>query len=150
MNMKKKPCCRFSLPFAALFALALAVGCNCDKTKLYQTWVLEKYGPENALKTVITGNPPAKPEILLTLTDTGQFNGTDGCNSIFGTYTADKYCKIQFGGINSTLIFCTGEGIMEQAAAVTNLLRNANRYEVTDTQLKLCTPAKETLLYHKK
>lgn len=147
--MKKTSFRPLFLPFAALLALLLA-GCNCDKTKLYQTWVLEKYGPENALKTVITGEPPAKPEILLTLTNTNQFTGTDGCNSIFGSYTPGGNCKIQFGGINSTLIFCGGEGIMEQASAVTNLLRNASTFDVTDTQLTLCTPAKEMLLYRKK
>lgn len=147
--MKQTSFCAFFVPVAALLLLVFA-SCNCDKNKLYQTWVLEKYGPENALKTVIAGTPPAKPEILLTLTNTNQFNGTDGCNAIFGSYTPGNNCKIQFGGINSTLIFCSGAGIMDQASAVTNLLRNANTFDVTDTQLKLCTPAKEILVYRKK
>lgn len=148
--MKKKLFSQLFLLFIAVATLLFAVGCNCDKSKLYNTWVLEKYGPENALKTVITGNPPVMPEILLTLTDTSKFNGNDGCNLIFGTYTPGDWCKIKFENISSTAMYCSQDGIMEQASAITALIRNANKFEVTDTQLKLCTPAQEILQYRKK
>lgn len=134
---------------ALCFALSLALGCNCDKTKLINTWVLEKYGPEAALKTVATTT--AKPEILLNLDKDKKFTGNDGCNAIFGTYDASGGgCKIQFGSINSTLMFCTDAGIMDQAAAIATLLRNTSSFEISDTHLKLCTPGKEVLQYRKK
>lgn len=147
--MKKKLFSQLFLLFVAVAALLFAVGCNCDKSKLYNTWVLEKYGPENALKTVITSNPPVT-EILLILTDTSKFNGNDGCNLISGTYTTADWCKIKFENIISTNMYCNQDGIMEQASAITALIRSANKFEVTDTQLKLCTPTHEILQYRKK
>jgi len=133
---------------ASLLAL---VSCQCDQSKLFnKTWVLEKYGPESALQAVIPGTPPAKPEILLQLDGNGHFSGNDGCNLLGGVYTLGGDCQIKFDSIRSTLMFCADSLAQKQTGAFNNLFRNVSTYEVSDGQLKLCTPDKGVLQYRKK
>jgi heat shock protein HslJ len=133
-----------------LFFACLA-GCHCDKNKLIgPIWVLEKYGPESALQTVISAPPPAQTEIRLQLDNTNRFTGSDGCNTIFGAYASTGKCQIRFDSISTTLIFCSANGIMQQAATVTAILKKVNTFKVTDTTLELCAPDKDVLQYRKK
>jgi heat shock protein HslJ len=138
---------RLFASFATLLSLFSLLGCHCDKTKLVNTWVLEKYGPESAMITVI---PAPQPEILLTMDNANHFSGNDGCNTIFGSYKSEGHCKIQFDSLKTTLIFCQGSGVMQQAQTITTLLEKVNTFKVTDTHLELCAPSKEVLQYRKK
>ena len=134
--------------FVLGFALCFVLACKCDKTKLINTWVLEKYGPEAAPQAVITTD--AKPEILLEMDNANHFTGTDGCNAIFGVYNSPTSCGVRFDSISTTLIFCPDEGIMDQATAITTLLRDTRTFRVSNTQLTLCTSDKRILQYRKK
>ena len=145
-------CIKSSLLLASLIATGLLAltACQCDESKLFnKTWVLEKYGPESALQVVIPGTPPAKPEIILQLDGNGHFSGNDGCNGLGGVYLLGGNCQIKFDSIQTTLMMCQ-DAAMQQAGAINDLLREAATYEVTDTELKLRTPAKGVLMYRKK
>ena len=135
---------RLLATFAVLIGLIFLSACHCDKTKLLNTWVLEKYGPTSALKPVL-----AQSEVVLKMDNTDHFSGKDGCNQVFGSYKPGGQCHIQFDSIKSTLIFCAGDGIMQQADAVNGLLRKVNSFSVTDTRLELCAPGNEVLQYRK-
>lgn len=144
---------KFLLSYMLIIAsLFLLTGC-CNKNKLIdKTWVLEKYGPATELKGVLTEaeiTPPAKSEITLTLSDTSRFSGNDGCNLIFGDYTTGSWCRINFGNINSTLMYCQDSLVRKQAGAYSTIIRNVNKFRVTDNKLKLKTPDNELLLYRK-
>jgi heat shock protein HslJ len=133
--------------------LVLFSGCQCDKDLLMDnTWVLEKYGPASALTEVLDPAdvmPPGRPEILLTLSDTSRFSGNDGCNLIFGDYSLSSWCRINFGNINSTLMYCQDSLIRKQASAYTSIIRNVNNFKVSSTALELKTGSNELLLYRK-
>jgi len=133
--------------FSILLCLLFILSCRCAKSNLVTTWVLEKYGPAAALVTVI---PSPKPEILLTMDNANHFSGNDGCNTIFGAYKSQGHCKIQFDSIKATLIFCQGNGVMQQAQTITTLLDDVNTFKVTNNYLRLYTPDKRVLHYRKK
>lgn len=145
--MKTTSIGRFFALLLTLAAFPFFFTCCCDPSQLpNQTWVLEKYGPASNLNTVIAG-PGHEPE--LTMDAGNHFTGHDGCNAIFGFYDAGKNCRIRFDSISTTLILCQ-EDVMNQANAVATLLKKVNKFEVTDTRLKLCAPGDELLEYRKK
>ena len=143
--MKMPPFRRFAALLLILAAFPFFFACRCDLSQLEnKTWVLEKYGPASSLKAVIPGHEPD-----LKLDQNNHFTGHDGCNAIFGHYNAEENCRIRFDSISTTLILCQ-DNIMQQADAVTGLLRKVNTFEVSDTRLKLCAPGDELLQYRKK
>jgi heat shock protein HslJ len=126
--------------------------CNCDKEKLYTSWVLEQYGPEDHMVNVLVPSqviPPGKAEIILSIGDNSSFAGNDGCNLINGTYKLNSRCKIQFTITRTTLMMCQ-PNTMTQAHAIKEILRNVIKYKVTDTNLVLSTENKNVLKYKKK
>ncbi|MBK8706163.1 MAG: META domain-containing protein [Saprospiraceae bacterium] len=144
---------KLSFIFLSTLAVAAILGltaCQCDQSKLFnKTWVLEKYGPETAMKAVIMSNPLAK-EPVLQLDGKGQFGGNDGCNGFGGVYKLGADCEISFDSIRHTFMYCGDSLIMVQSGAINDLIRDVATYEVTDSELKLSTPAKGVLVYRKK
>jgi heat shock protein HslJ len=134
----------------SIFIAISSLQCNREKL-LYQSWILEQYGPEGTLVNVTfpsSGDTPVKKEIKLNLAENGKFSGNDGCNSLMGNFTSGKGRKIQFSHITSTLMMCRQE-VMSQSRAMMSIFKNVSKYKVTDTSLLLLTENKEMLKYRK-
>ena len=84
---------RISLATAAITVTALSlVGCSATSAAQVQgTW-----GTANT-----TGEP------WLIFEEDGSFNGSDGCNGIFGTYSVSGD-TVSLGDMGTTLMFCEG------------------------------------------
>lgn len=79
---------KMMVPAAALSALLLLAGCASSSGEPEGTWGVDD-GPN------------------LTLADDGSLSGTDGCNRLMGSWTADGD-TIDFGEVASTLMACEG------------------------------------------
>lgn len=81
------------------------------------------------------GGDPVTGEVTLVIGEDG-IGGTGGCNRYFGTATVDGNA-ITFGGIGSTRMFCTGDGVMEQESALFAALEQVVRFEASDNEMTL-------------
>jgi heat shock protein HslJ len=62
--------------------------------------------------------------------------GSAGCNQYFGS-AAVKGDRLEVGGLGSTKMFCTTDGVMPQEGAYLDALGKATAYRVSGTQLQL-------------
>ena len=84
---------RISLAAAALAVTALSlVGCTAA-------------APGQVLGTWGTANTTGEP--WLVFEEDGSFNGSDGCNGVFGSYTVSGD-TVSLDDMGSTLMFCEG------------------------------------------
>ena len=135
----------YILFITSLFTLA---SCACDApTMVSNTWVLEKYGPKNALTPVLDPAPAPGSGVITLSFDGTNVNGSDGCNNYFGSYTQSD-CDLSVGNLNTTLIACS-PGIMSQASAYTTILRAVTTFRTKTNQLKLCTDDGRLLIFKK-
>jgi heat shock protein HslJ len=68
--------------------------------------------------------------------DADRVAGSAGCNQYFGQ-AAVKGERIEVGGLGSTKMFCTTDGVMPQEAAYLSALGRAAAYRVAGRQLQL-------------
>ncbi|QIK64307.1 META domain-containing protein [Leucobacter viscericola] len=54
------------------------------------------------------GDPKAKGSPSLEFTANGEYTGTDGCNTVGGSFTEAKDGTIDLGAMRSTRMFCEG------------------------------------------
>lgn len=73
-------------------------------------------------------------DLTLVFDIAGGAGGSGGCNSYGGSYTARANGSISFSDIVSTLMACTGGGIMEVETAFFEALNAANHYEITQCE----------------
>ncbi|MGK0741000.1 META domain-containing protein [Leucobacter sp. Z1108] len=109
-----------SLLTAAAFAAAALtlVGCaSGDTSKAQGTW-----GTAN-----VTGEP------WLVLEADGSFNGSDGCNGIFGAYTMSGD-TVTLGDMGSTLMFCEGVDTWLSDASTARIDNNTMTVMNADSQ----------------
>ncbi len=99
-------------------------------------WDLVGYGPTDAPQTPIEGTRPT-----LAFTEDG-LNGTTGCNSFFGGYTLEG-TTMTVGELGSTMMFC--EGVMEQEAAITQMLQEAETITLDGNTLTIHTAQGEMI-----
>ena len=93
------------------------------------SWVLAAYGTEAIMKTPITGKEPTLEF------DSSDLGGKAGCNSYFGDYTSDTDGSLEVSSLSSTMMLCTGPGIMEMEHDYLEALRNAEQYEMVGSEL---------------
>lgn len=93
-------------------------------------WSLISLGPVGAEKPIVAGS-----NITLLAAD-GKFGGYAGCNSYGGAYevTGDQ---LSLHDINSTLMACTDEQIMQQEQRYFQALQSAGRFAVGDNRLTI-------------
>ncbi len=98
-----------------------------DTNILNKIWVLQEYGQ------------PLLPDTMITIefTNDGQFHGSAGCNSYFGSYAFDSDNLIT-NPIGSTEMWC--EDFMDQESAFLQMLQAATGLTVTETKLTIHTP----------
>jgi heat shock protein HslJ len=68
--------------------------------------------------------------------DDDRVAGSAGCNQYFGR-AAVKGERIEVGGLGSTKMFCTTDGVMPQEAAYLSALGQTTAYRVLGRQLQL-------------
>jgi len=122
--------------------------CSCSKvaedtiTIEDTTWVLESYGEQGNLQTVLEGT-----EITATFESAeGQVKGSAGCNSYFGDYQVDKN-KLSIPMMAHTEMYCMEpEGVMEQETQYLRLLSTAESYEVIEGKLQIIADSQVLVL----
>jgi len=128
---------------AALAAL-VAVGCASTPDGAIST------GPSSASISVVAlagttwrltsiDNHPALGGVRVTAvfsSDDDRVAGSAGCNQYFGR-AAVQGERIEVGGLASTKMFCTTDGVMPQEAAYLSALGQATAYRVAGRQLQL-------------
>jgi heat shock protein HslJ len=76
-------------------------------------------------------SPMAGTEITLII-ESDSLGGNSGCNSYGGSYAAGADGRIEMSEIFSTLMACLDDGVMEQEAAFSLALRQAQTFELAD------------------
>jgi heat shock protein HslJ len=93
---------------------------------------------------------PALAGVRVTAIFEGEANrvaGSAGCNQYFGT-AAVKGERLEVGGLGSTKMFCTTDGVMPQEGAYLDALGKATAFRMAGTQLQLGpAPGAVTLVY---
>jgi len=100
-----------------------------DGTPLSGAWTLTGYLAQGSLKQVIPGTA-----ISAEFGDGNRLTGTAGCNHYFAEYSVSG-TSLGIGAVGSTLMYCGGDGIMEQEAAFLGLLQEAAGFRVQDGDL---------------
>ena len=100
-----------------------------DVSPLSGVWTLTGYSAQGILKPVIPGT-----SVSAEFGDENRVTGTSGCNHYFAEYSVSKD-RLTIGAVGSTLMYCSGEGIMEQETAYLGLLSDAARFSVQDEVL---------------
>ena len=100
-----------------------------DVTPLSGVWTLTGYSAQGSLKPVIPGT-----EISAEFGDESRVTGTSGCNHYFAEYSVSGDL-LTIGAVGSTLMYCSGEGIMEQETAYLELLSDAARFGIQNEDL---------------
>jgi len=75
----------------------------------------------------------------------GRITGSAGCNHYFASYDT-KGTTITIGQAGSTLMYCTGEGVMEQESAYLALLNKAASVSSVNDRLTLADAQGRTIL----
>jgi len=147
--MKKSVLSNLFFWVISIFALLTIAACHCDESVLVSnTWVLEKYGPEDVLVDVLhPGAPPPGSGIITLGFDGDQVKGSDGCNSYFGPFSQSG-CDFSPGTLSSTLILCFDD-IKTQEDAYMDILGDVKTFSTKNGQLKLCTDDNRVLIYRK-
>lgn len=95
-------------------------------------WLLASYGTPDNLIIVLEDT-----EITIKFRSTsGEFQGSSGCNTYFGSYEIDEDILTILPPAVQTEMACP-EPIMEQEAAYLAILQAAERYEITGNQLQI-------------
>lgn len=82
---------------------------------------------------------PALAGVRVTAIFEGEANrvaGSAGCNQYFGS-AAVRGERLEVGGLGSTKMFCTTDGVMPQESAYLSALGKVTAYRVVGTQLQL-------------
>jgi len=103
-----------------------------DELSLENTsWILKSYGPSDSPTLVLEGT-----EVTIQFhKDTGEFNGTAGCNNYFGGYEVDDETITVTSPIGNTEMYC--EGKMDQEQAYLGILQAMESYSINDDSLTI-------------
>lgn len=94
-------------------------------------WQLVSYGEPASEAAVIEDT-----EVTLAFPEEGQAGGSGGCNA-FGAQYEILDGTLQFQEIESTVILCVDEGVMDQEVEYFEALRTAGEFELSQDELKI-------------
>jgi len=94
-------------------------------------WRLDSFGRSDAQDAVLEGTT-----ITIQFGTDGRVNGSSGCNSYSGTYTADAE-RVSFGQMISTMRACTEPKANEQEQRYMAALRSISRFIIDQKRLTL-------------
>jgi heat shock protein HslJ len=107
-----------------------------------KTWTLDAYGTPGSETTA-----SSSPASTVTFSDTGGISGHGGCNSFFGTYTADDTGNLAVGSLTQTMMLCNSN-VMAQESAFVGGLHNATAYEIQGPVLRIFYGVGQRMLLH--
>jgi heat shock protein HslJ len=102
-----------------------------DVTPLSGGWTLTGYSARGTLEPVIPGT-----SISAEFGEENRVTGTSGCNHYFAEYSVSGD-RLTIGAVGSTLMYCSGKGIMEQETAYLGLLSDAARFGIQGDDLHI-------------
>jgi heat shock protein HslJ len=102
-----------------------------DVAPLRGIWTLTGYSARGTLEPVIPGT-----SVSAEFGEENRVTGTSGCNHYFAEYSVSKD-RLTIGAVGSTLMYCSGEGIMEQETAYLGLLSDAARFSILGEDLHI-------------
>jgi heat shock protein HslJ len=125
----RKRCAPFSILLILVFLLA---ACTPSDTSGFENthWSLVSFGPAGAEKPVVEGSG------ITLLANNGKVGGFGGCNSYGGAYEINRD-QLSFHNINSTLMACVDEQVMQQEQRYFEALQSAGTFEVKDNRLTI-------------
>ena len=94
-------------------------------------WVLVSFGAPDAETPIVEAST-----ITLEFGADGQAGGSGGCNSYGGEYQVQDH-TLSFSQINSTLMACADERVMQQEQRYFQALETAGQFELTDDHLAI-------------
>jgi heat shock protein HslJ len=107
-------------------------GPSSDENSLANTqWTLVSFGIADAENPIVEGSA-----ITLEFKADGQAGGSGGCNSYGGAYQVQGN-TLSFSQINSTLMACADEKMMQQEQQYFQALESAGQFELTDDHLTI-------------
>ncbi len=120
--------------------MGFAQDADMDFGLVEHLWQLETYrSPEGDTVEVLEGSR------ITADFDSGELNGSAGCNSYFGRYGVNNM-EIGITEVGSTLMACADEALMQQETAYLNVLREVASYRVQEDQLELLNADDEVIL----
>jgi heat shock protein HslJ len=94
-------------------------------------WILESFGPVEAVEPVIAGTT-----VTLEFGGDHLAGGMGGCNAYETTYEV-RGNRLSFGDITSTLIACEAVGVMDQESRYFQALQAAGEFELAGGRLQI-------------
>ena len=94
-------------------------------------WTLVSFGTRGAETSLVEGSA-----ITLEFGEDGQAVGSGGCNSYGSKYQVQDN-RLSFSQINSTLMACADERVMQQEQQYLQALESAGEFELTDDHLTI-------------
>lgn len=87
--------------------------------------------------TNLNGDPPLRESQPTISFESGDVNGSTGCNRFFGSYDASNN-NLEFSGLGWTEMACLSpEGVMAQEQQFMKFLQETNQYQINGDQLTL-------------
>jgi heat shock protein HslJ len=128
-----------------LIPLLVAAGCTGQSPVSLlllngTSWTLTGYVLNGTSLQVINGTT-----VTMDFSDETRITGSAGCNHYFASYGIQG-TAITFGEAGSTLMYCTGTGVMEQESAYLMLLRRAASLTAGNDSLTLADTEGRTIL----
>lgn len=124
--------------FILLLALVMLATCSHTSALPAGEWKLES----------LNGNPLVGDSEITLMFEEERVGGSAGCNA-YGGQVESSGAKIQFGGLNMTLMACTEAGVMAQESAYLAALGAVEALRVEGEKLILSGPEVE-LVFGKK
>jgi heat shock protein HslJ len=94
-------------------------------------WTLNSFSTADAVSSVTAGTP-----ITAVFDENGSVTGSAGCNHYFASYTVTG-TTLSIGGTGSTMMYCTGPGVMQQESTYLASLSRAAGFTITGNRLIL-------------
>ena len=123
---------------ALLIAVLMLLGSACSAAKtggeglpVPSKWSLVSFGEGGSETPVVEGSA-----ITLEFGEEGQAGGSGGCNSYGAKYEV-KGNTLKMQEINSTLMACANEPVMQQELQYFGALESASSFEITEDKLTL-------------
>ncbi|MFC1950164.1 META domain-containing protein [Chloroflexota bacterium] len=121
------------LGLLTLIAGACSGGAEDTVTLKDTSWVLESYGAQGNLQTVLVGT-----EITVKFDRAeDRIHGSSGCNTYGGTYHISGNELLISDLYNTEMACFEPEGVMEQEGKYLNLLRVAESYQIQNGTLQI-------------
>ena len=103
-------------------------------------WTLDSFSTADAVSSVTAGTT-----ITAVFDENGSVTGSAGCNRYFASYNVTG-TSLSIGATGSTMMYCTGPGVMQQESTYLTSLSRAAVFTITGDRLILADANSATIL----